>query len=63
MTLSAIGDAETPAGGSVCIRWEDCQYLNLLESDDCGWQYVVVGPKSYPEGHLPLQMVYFVDIP
>lgn len=21
MTLSAIGDAETPAGGSVCIRW------------------------------------------
>lgn len=23
MTLSAIGDAETPAGGSVCIRWID----------------------------------------
>ena len=22
MTLSAIGDAETPAGGSVCIRWK-----------------------------------------
>ena len=22
MTLSAIGEAETPAGGSVCIRWE-----------------------------------------
>ena len=21
MTLSAIGDAETPAGGSVCIRY------------------------------------------
>ena len=26
MTLSAIGDAETPAGGSVCIRYDD----NLL---------------------------------
>lgn len=22
MTLSAIGDADTPAGGSVCIRWK-----------------------------------------
>ena len=22
ITLSAIGEAETPAGGSVCIRWE-----------------------------------------
>ena len=21
MTLSATGEAETPAGGSVCIRW------------------------------------------
>ena len=27
MTLSAIGDAETPAGGSVCIRYDEdpCQ--------------------------------------
>ena len=24
MTLSAIGDAETPAGGSVCILWLVC---------------------------------------
>lgn len=22
MTLSGMGDAETPAGGSVCMRWE-----------------------------------------
>ena len=25
MTLSAIGDAETPAGGSVCIRFPTSQ--------------------------------------
>lgn len=24
MTLSATGDADTPAGGSVCMRWETC---------------------------------------
>lgn len=25
MTLSATGEADTPAGGSVCIRWLLCQ--------------------------------------
>jgi hypothetical protein len=26
ITLSATGDADTPAGGSVCMRWTFCQY-------------------------------------
>lgn len=30
MTLSAIGDADTPAGGSVCIRYEMFSRLELL---------------------------------
>jgi hypothetical protein len=25
MILSVMGEADTPAGGSVCIRWEICQ--------------------------------------
>ena len=27
MTLSATGDAETPAGGSVCMRWDELARL------------------------------------
>lgn len=29
ITLSATGDAETPTGGSVCIR---CGYVSILSS-------------------------------
>lgn len=38
MTLSAMGDAETPAGGSVCIRYDGRILLAF-------W-----GPRRKPEG-------------
>ena len=48
MTLSAMGDAETPAGGSVCIRCvkglsapELRQYMVSLLEDHCDLQYVL----------------------
>jgi hypothetical protein len=30
MTLSATGDADTPAGGSVCMRWVFCQSQEMI---------------------------------
>ncbi len=33
MTLSAIGDAETPAGGSVCIRYVQQMLATALTQD------------------------------
>lgn len=30
MTLSATGDADTPAGGSVCMRWIFCQSQEMI---------------------------------
>lgn len=35
MTLSAIGEADTPAGGSVCMRWQSQQLSNNIEAK-CG---------------------------
>ena len=30
ITLSAMGDAETPAGGSVCIRWREVNFITFV---------------------------------
>ena len=30
MTLSATGEADTPAGGSVCMRWGICQFRGTI---------------------------------
>lgn len=35
MTLSAIGDAETPAGGSVCIRYVKSLLATTLSLAKC----------------------------
>jgi hypothetical protein len=35
ITLSATGEAETPAGGSVCIRWAACQYYFTSPQSFC----------------------------
>lgn len=35
MTLSAIGEADTPAGGSVCMRWQNQQLRNSMGAK-CG---------------------------
>jgi len=56
MTLSAIGDAETPAGGSVCIRWIKEELVSFWghfqRIEKCSRQ---INPQNFAQQELTLK--------
>lgn len=59
MTLSDTGEAETPAGGSVCIRCEDLALISCSETSVWGESYLEISHQAAASGSRHLEFCIY----